>query len=167
MRLLAASTILAIFSAISVSADTGASPTTSSPSATTPLSAVTDGPNLELRQVGLVDPDAALTGVAGAGAVTNYGINSQIGPGVGTQINVVYTQLFSKVPDQCTYTCDDDEYGGNDGHVTDPPSLGTGPSPKPGTIGLGDLARRDLDAAPTLDEEARPIQTGIAGRIRR
>lgn len=135
----------------------------SSATTTAQTSSTTDAPEIELRQVNLVNPDAALTGIAGAGVVTNYYINSQIGPGVGTNVAVVYTQTFANVPDQW-------------------------PSAQPGTIGMGGLKRREvevcilyslddvwsgeeaneLQAVPTLIEEARVAQqTGIAGRIRR
>ena len=108
--------------------------TTTSPSTqTTPApSLVDDSPDLELRQVGLVDPDAALTGATGAGPVTTYVIASNVGKGVATQLNIVYTQTFANVPDQW-------------------------PSPKAGTIGMGTLQKREVEARPT----------GIAGRIRR
>lgn len=143
MKLLSTSCLLAALSLASALADTAASPTMSSPSTTTPTaSAITSSPALELRQVGLVNPDAALTGVAGGGAVTNYEINSQVGPSSAEYVPVVYTQKFAAVPDQW-------------------------PSAKAGVIGLGDLAKRGVPAHATVVEEARVLQTGIAGRIRR
>ena len=65
------------------------SPTTT----TAPTTLITPSPHLEARQagVGLVDPDAAIGNVAGAGAVTTY----QAGESA-----VVYTQTFANVPDQ-------------------------------------------------------------------
>lgn len=143
MKFLTTSCLLATLSFASALADTAASPTISYLSTTSPTtSATTDSPDLELRQIGLVNPDAALTGVAGGGAVTNYQINSQVGPSAAENVAVVYTQTFAAVPDQW-------------------------PSAKAGVIGLGDLAKRNVQAEPTVVEEARVLHTGIAGRIRR
>lgn len=97
MKHFATACLLAALSAVSVLAEAVASPTVSSPSATTTASAVTDAPELELRQVGLVNPNAALTAATAAGAVTQYEVGG---------VAVLYTQLFSAVPDQCPYpTC--------------------------------------------------------------
>ena len=145
MKFLPTSCLLAsLLSAVPAIADTTSpSSTISSPSTTVPTStAISDAAHLEARQagVGLVDPDAAVGNVAGAGAVTNYEINSQVGPSAATQVAVVYTQTFARVPDQW-------------------------PSAKAGVIGMGNLKKRA--AEPTVVEEARVLQTGIAGRIRR
>lgn len=97
MKFLTTSCILAALSVASVLADTDPSPTVSTPSAVTSASAITESPRLELRQaaVGLVDPDAAIGGVTGLGAVTQYEVGG---------VAVLYTQTFANVPDQCTFS---------------------------------------------------------------
>ena len=145
MKLLAAFLLLAPLAL----ATTSPTSTISQPSTTTSTtSSITNHPDLELRQVaaGLADPNAQLSNNAPAGAVTNYNINSQVGPGAAEYVAIVYTQKFSAVPDQW-------------------------PSAKAGEIGMGDhakrMVKRGVEAYPTVVEEARVVQSGIAGRIRR